>query len=366
MAPSTARDREGRMRVLYDYQAFMQRRGGVSRYFAELIDAMSRMEGFETSLPPIFSDNEYLAGRKTLLTRGSFRGKVRIMTALNQVFAARALRGDFDVFHPTYYRPYFLKSLKRPFVVTVHDMIHELFPAYVRDDGTAANKRLLCRHASRIIAVSDNTRNDLCRLLAVPPEKVTVIHHATSLRYDDSPRLVERPYILYVGERSGYKNFAALLEAALLLLPRHGVDLVCAGGGDFSRAEMETMKMHRIADRVRHFEGPTAPQLASLYHFASLFVYPSLYEGFGFPLLEAFSCGCPVAASRSSSIPEVVGPAAELFDPGSIESVAAAIGRVLDSPSRSAELAQAGITRLRSFSWKSSAQKTLDVYRAVS
>ncbi len=353
------------MRVLYDYQAFMQRRGGVSRYFAELIDAMSRTEGFEASLPSIFSDNEYLEGKKALLTRGSFRGKVRIMTALNQVAAVRALRGDFDVFHPTYYRPYFLKSLKRPFVITVHDMIHELFPGHVRDDGTAVNKRLLCRQASRIIAVSDNTKNDVCRLLDVAPEKITVIHHATSLRYDDSPRLVERPYILHVGERSGYKNFAALLEAVPLLLHRHGVDLVCAGGGNFSRAELELMEVRGIADRVRHFEGPSAPQLGNLYHFASLFVYPSLYEGFGLPLLEAFSCGCPVAASRRSSIPEVVGSAAELFDPASVESIAATIERVLDSSSRSAQLAQAGTVRLRSFSWEKAAQKTLDVYRAA-
>jgi glycosyltransferase involved in cell wall biosynthesis len=353
------------VRVLYDYQAFMQRRGGVSRYFSELIRALQRIEDFEAVLPDIFSDNEYLPGR-TFLTRSHFKGKVRIMTVLNRLAASRALRCDFDVFHPTYYRPYFLKSLKRPFVVTVHDMIHELYPEHVRDDGTAANKRLVCQRASRIIAVSENTKNDLCRLLGVPPAKVAVIHHATSLRYDDSPRLIERPYILYVGVRSGHKNFTALLEAAALVLPRHGVDLVCAGGGDFSRPELDMMKERGIADRVLHFEALTSSQLTSLYHFASVFAYPSLYEGFGLPLLEAFSCGCPVAASRNSSILEVASEAAELFDPGSVESIVTAIERVLTDMPRSAHLVQAGLKRLRLFSWEKAAAKTLEVYRKAS
>ncbi|MGA2642914.1 MAG: glycosyltransferase family 1 protein [Spirochaetia bacterium] len=354
------------MRVLYDYQAFMQRHGGVSRYFAELIGALSRMEGFEAKLPEMYSDNEYLRHKRTLLTRRSFKGKVRIMAALNHLWAAQALRGEFEIFHPTYYRPYFLKFLRRPFVVTVHDMIHELYPEHVRDDGTAKNKKLLCRRASLIIAVSANTKNDLCRLLDVPPEKVTVIPHATSLSFDGSPRLVDRPYLLHVGGRSGYKNFAALLEAAALLLPRHGLDLVCAGGEDFSRAEVAAMREHGIADRVRHFKALSAGQLTSLYHFASVFVYPSLYEGFGLPLLEAFACGCPVAASRSSCIPEVAGDAAEIFDPRLVDSVAAAVERVLCNPSRSRQLVEAGMARLSFFSWEKTAAKTLEVYRKAS
>ena len=354
------------MRVLYDYQAFMQHLGGISRYFSELIQALSRLEDFEGALPRMFSDNEYLHQKKILLTRRHFKGKVRIMTALNRLSAPKALRGDFDVFHPTYYDPYFLKYLKRPFVVTVHDMIHELYPEHVRDDGTAANKPLLCQRASRIIAVSDSTKNDLCRLLSVPEEKVVVIHHATSMHYVDSPRLIERPYLLYVGGRSGYKNFAVLLEAAGLVLPRHGVDLVCAGGGEFSRMEFDVMKERGIVDRVLHFPAPSSSQLTSLYHFASVFVYPSLYEGFGLPLLEAFSCGCPVVASRISSIPEVAGTAAELFEPRSAASMAAAIERVLADPSRSRNLVEAGRARLRLFSWENAAAKTLEVYRSAS
>jgi glycosyltransferase involved in cell wall biosynthesis len=350
------------VRVLYDYQAFMQRRGGVSRYFAELIQALGKIEGFEASVPEFFSDNEYLPG-KIFLTNRPFKGKVRIMTALNHRSAARACRGGFDVFHPTYYRPYFLKSLQRPFVVTVHDMIHEMYPGHVRDDGTARNKRLLCQRASRIIAVSANTKMDLCRLLDVPPEKVAVIHHATSIRYEGSPRLVDKPYLLHVGGRSGYKNFLALLEAAAALLLRYGMELVCAGGDDFSRAEMEMMKIKGIVARVRRFAAPSSSQLTSLYHFAAVFCYPSLYEGFGLPLLEAFSCGCPVAASRISSIPEVAGEAADFFDPRSVESITASIENILDSQTRSRALVKAGVARLDQFSWEKAAGETMEAYR---
>jgi glycosyltransferase involved in cell wall biosynthesis len=126
------------------------------------------------------------------------------------------------------------------------------------------------------------------------------------------------------------------------------------------------MREHGIADRVRHFKALSAGQLTSLYHFASVFVYPSLYEGFGLPLLEAFACGCPVAASRSSCIPEVAGDAAEIFDPRLVDSVAAAVERVLCNPSRSRQLVEAGMARLSFFSWEKTAAKTLEVYRKAS
>jgi glycosyltransferase involved in cell wall biosynthesis len=114
---------------------------------------------------------------------------------------------------------------------------------------------------------------------------------------------------------------------------------------------------------VHHFKALSADRLASLYHFASVFVYPSLYEGFGFPLLEAFSCGCPVAASSTSSIPEVAGDAAEFFEPRSTDSIAQAVEKVLFSAARSRQLVEAGTTRLGAFSWRNTAERTLEVYR---
>ena len=352
------------MKVLYDYQAFLQRHGGVSRYFVELIRAISSLGGFCPIMPVPYSDNEYVENKKTFLTRRHFNGKTRILGLLNQHQARRELEGDFDIFHPTYYRPYFLDRLRKPFVVTVHDMIHELFStAGIRDDGTADNKRILCARASKIIAVSRNTRNDLCRILGVPESKVKVIHHATNLEYAGQPRLHQKPYILFVGERTGYKNFNNFLTAAAPLLIRHGMDLVCAGGRAFSNAERMLISRLKAQERVFRLDVSSADDLASLYHFAHLFGYPSLYEGFGLPLLEAFACGCPVAAGSSPSFQEIAGDAAERFDAASVESIAAAIERLIVDSARGAELVAAGTLRLGDFSWQRSAQSTLEVYR---
>lgn len=353
------------MRVLYDYQAFLQRQGGVSRYFAELLEALRGIRGFEAHLPFFYSDNEYLPG-KSFLTRAHFKGKERLMDSVNQMFARHALKSDFDVFHPTYFRPYFLGRLKRPLVITIHDMVHEQFSAdLIRDDGTIGNKKLLCERASRIIAVSENTKNDVCRLLGVPEQRVVVVHHATKMRYLAEPRIHERPYVLYVGARSGYKNFPVFLHAAAAVLRRREMDLLCAGGGEFTRAEKESIRSVGLEESVRHVGRLTSGELASLYHFASLFCYPSLYEGFGLPLLEAFACGCPVAASSTSSIPEVAGDAAEYFDPSSTDSMSTAMERVLSDRERTAELVAAGRKRLLSFSWEESARKTYQTYCAA-
>ena len=355
------------MRVLYDYQAFMQHYGGVSRYFVELTDALTHIDGFEAWIPPPFSDNEFLHTRMTLVTRRHFKGKERIMGVMNRVRERKALKRAYDVFHPTYYNPYFLANLRRPFVVTVHDMIHEIFSRdMVRDDGTARHKRELCARASMIIAVSGNTKYDLCRLLGVPEAKVKVIPHATNLRYSGERPLFERPYVLYVGARSGYKNFGTFLKAAGMILARCDADLVCAGGGSFTPSENDWIRYCGLMGRVHHVSSPSTPHLASLYHFAGLFCYPSLYEGFGIPLLEAFACGCPVAASATSCLPEVGRDAVEFFDPVHAESIATGMERVLRDSSHAAKLRARGLKRLGDFSWEKSAQETLKVYREAS
>jgi glycosyltransferase involved in cell wall biosynthesis len=352
------------MRVLYDYQGFMQSYGGVSRYFVELTRAMRRLGDFDPLIPAFFTDNQYLDNTRTFLTHRAFKGKTRIMAGLNRVLSLRSLDSDFDLFHPTYFNPYFLAKLDKPFVVTVHDMIHELFDdTHVRDDGTAANTRLLCARAAAVIAVSRNTKDDLCRILGVPERKVSVVYHATELRYAGEARLHDRPYLLYVGERRGYKNFDLFAASVAPLLLRRGLDLVCAGGGALTQKERTLLSGLGLADKVVQLSFSDQGTLASLYHFAEAFCYPSLYEGFGIPLLEAFSCGCPVAASSTSCFPEIAGEAAEYFDPRDSSSIEAAVERAAFG--RRDELVRLGRERLLLYSWERSAAATLDVYRSV-
>ena len=151
------------MKVLYDYQGLLQRYGGVSRYFVELINAMRKLENFEPILPSFYSDNQYLPNKRCVSYPTAFKGKIRLMRVLDKRIPLGALRLDYDLFHPTYFQPYFLRRVRTPFVVTVHDMVHHRFGEdRVRDDGTRRNLMMLCQKASRIIAVSQATKNDLC------------------------------------------------------------------------------------------------------------------------------------------------------------------------------------------------------------
>lgn len=353
------------MKVLYDHQAFMQRYGGVSRYFVELIHALQELEGFEPCLPNYFTDNQYLTNRRTFIMQRHIPGKTRTVGILNRAISHRALKADCDLFHPTYFNPYFLPRVRMPFVVTVHDMIHQIFgKADVTDDGTRQNTRILCERAARIIAVSNNTKKDLCRYLKVPDEKVTVVHHATNLCYRGEPRYYERPYLLFVGSRSGYKNFLFFLSSISRLLEQANLDLVCAGAEAFCRDEREALRRLRVKQRVWHVAIDSPQRLSSLYHFAHAFCYPSLYEGFGIPLLEAFACECPVIASSAGSLPEVAGEAAEYFWPTDRESIASAVERTLNQARRE-ELIALGKKQLRRYSWQRSAMSTLEVYRAA-
>jgi glycosyltransferase involved in cell wall biosynthesis len=344
----------------------MQRHGGVSRYFVELIKAMMAMGGFEPIVPRFFTDNQYLQCKRIFFTERHFKGKVRLMQTLNRGISLRSLRSGFDLFHPTYFQPYFLARLRVPFVITVHDMTHHLFGhPYVRDDGTRTNMRVLCQRASRIIAVSQATKKDLCALIDIPEAKVAVIHHGTSLSYDGGPRPCSRRYVLFVCERRGYKNFNFFLSAVSKTLLDEDIDLVCVGSRHFDQDERRSFEGLGAGSHVRHIDVSTSGELARLYHFAAAFCYPSLHEGFGIPLLEAFSCGCPVVASAIPSFREVAGEAAEYFDPEEASTIRASLERVLSSSERALDLVQKGHERVQLFSWEKAARSTLEVYRAA-
>jgi glycosyltransferase involved in cell wall biosynthesis len=175
----------------------------------------------------------------------------------------------------------------------------------------------------------------------------------------------DAPYLLYVGSRASYKNFQGLLDAyAASAWMRTNFSLLCFGGGDFTSAERAAISTAGVDARIRYLGGSDAV-LAACYAHASLFVCPSLYEGFGIPVLEAMSLDCPVACSNSSSLPEVVGDAAALFDPLDRDSIRSALESVLGSPSAATALKERGRIRRQQFSWRSCAENTIDIYRRV-
>lgn len=377
------------MKVLFDHQIFYQQRyGGVARYFYELIRALGPC-GIEAQLAIRYSNNDYLRGdpmgqdilpfedAEARLGRWPLPGKqllfrlgqkLRIFPAVAEANIAGSLKqlrsGAWDVFHPTYYGTYYLRDLgKTPLVLTVYDMTHELFGL---DQKTRRRKRKLLARADHVIAISESTRQDVIRLMGVPQDRVTTIHLANSLvpvgRSGDIPRAAGTGYILFVGNRGGYKNFTRFVHAiAPLLKSDRELRLTCAGPR-FSASELELFGQLGISGQVDQ-QSANDQQLAGLYRDALVFVFPSLYEGFGIPVLESFACGCPLAASKTSSLPEVAGDAALYFDPGNEEEIRDCVQRLVSNGQLREELRQRGARRLEHFSWEATARATCEVYR---
>ena len=382
------------MKVLFDYQTFEEQKlGGISRYFFELYKRFRSDPDIEINLPVNCSENIYLKSLEEykntpselihpyekFLPKFKFRGKWIVYSLFSKTVHAVSNKenslnyikqGDFDIFHPSYYNPYYLDTIQnKPLVITVHDMINEIYPGYFPLDApTSSNKRALITRADKIIAVSERTKSDLINIFDVPPEKITVIYHgnslvATTVKQDNKLDLPEI-YLLFVGNRLIYKNFYFFIESIKDLLNNNADLKVICTGEPFSSGEKEYFKMHRIENNMIHFFADDSV-LTQLYSSAVAFIFPSLYEGFGIPVLEAFSCGCPCLLSNASSLPEVGGDAVFYFDPGSSESILSAVNKILSDKKLQDELRVKGYSQLKKFSWEKTAAETKEVYKRL-
>ena len=366
------------LRIAYDYQTFAsQQYGGVSRYFYEIANLIADMGNKVEIIAPLYI-NEYFHNGCKVHPRGikipCLPKTVGIAIAFDAAVSRILIkpRRNLDIFHETYYSMIDCCPSSAKRVITVHDMIHEKFPSnFPKCDKTSKIKAYAVRRADPIICVSENTRRDLIELLDVPEEKTSVVYHGyaltSKLQVSDTPIVSQRPYILYVGNRSaGYKNYERMLRAYVSsLFLRNNFSIVCFGGGAASAGELALIKLLNIPLNNINYISGSDDVLASLYASAKVFVYPSMYEGFGLPPLEAMSFGCPVVCTNSSSLLEVAGDAAELFDPADETAMRVAIERVVSSSERSMFLVERGYERIERFSWRKCAQDTLDVYDKV-
>ena len=388
------------MKILYDHQMFYrQNYGGVSRYFCELMNQFSLDSemSFMLALRYVQNDNleqfselnQFWSNRYNFLYDNHFissiQKKIRF-NALNfglnyiinnQAESVRLLKEqDFDIFHPTYYEPYFLKYLqKKPYVLTVYDMIHELFPKYFKaSDRTKVWKKQLIEDAGAIIAISQNTKQDIIKFTDVDPNRVQVIHLGNPFEYVNEPPQINtslelpafgKSYLLFVGGRPAYKNFNFFIESmAELLRKNEGLHVVCAGSLPFTNEEKQSFKNMNILHKVHHVKVNDII-LKNLYKSARAFVFPSLYEGFGLPVLEAFSCGCPAILNNSSSLPEIGGDGAIYFEQGDSKSIICAVETVLFNEKYREDLIKKGSERLKFFSWNKTAISTKKVYDSL-
>lgn len=365
------------MKVKYDHQVFeVQKYGGISRYFYELVNQFDTLDEVETNITLLLSNNYYISEKNytrhlDFLSKKQFRGKQRLFNYINKPFAIQQLKKqNFNLFHPTYYDPYFLKYIgSNPFVVTVFDMIHEIFPdMFSNNDKTSKNKQLLVEKAAKIIAISENTKKDLIEIFGTDDSKIEVVYLGNSMFPDfktDDKFKIPKNYILFVGSRGGYKNFEKLIKSISARLNEDkNFCVVCAGGGKFNFKELEFFASLNITNQIVQYDLDDA-SLAYLYQNAQLFVFPSLYEGFGIPILESFACHCPILCSNTSSLPEIAGDGAYYFDPYSEESIRNSVNKVLEDRYLKDQLRQKGALRLKQFNWKKTAIETKNIYKSV-
>lgn len=365
------------MKVLYDHQAFTGSRfGGVARYFHDLMEGLVAMD-VDVNLALNFSNNEYLKDSSVNKPWRynyflGFMPTSMLVSQINRLSSILALKKqNFDVFHPTFFHPYFLDYLdNKPFVLTYHDLIKEKLHLSHLDNGTLETKQLLLDKASQVIAISENTKVDILSYFDINPDKITVVYHSSMFNsmetYIDKTLKLPSDYLLYVGTRNYYKNFDNLIASLIPIFKKKpSLKLICAGGGNFNELETQKLKEIGLYDRIIQMGFSTDNTLYHLYKNAIAFIYPSLYEGFGIPILEAFACGCPVILSNTSCFPEVAQDAGMYFNPNEAEEMSQVIEQVIMDKALQEKLRANGFKRQSDFSAEKTARKTLDVYKSI-
>jgi glycosyltransferase involved in cell wall biosynthesis len=303
------------------------------------------------------------------------RNRVQWVAGEQALLAPMALRAGVDLMHSLASTSPAWGPYRR--VVTVHDLIYARFPeahAGIRDKGMRVLVPLGVRRAHRVTADSESTRHDLIELLHVRPERIDVVplglgsvKRAEALSEAHTRARFEldaRPVLLSLSAKRPHKNLAALIGALARIPDDRRPVLVLPGYPTAHERELRERALDAgVAGDVRFPGWASAEEIEGLWALAAAFVFPSLYEGFGLPVLEAMARGVPVACSNASSLPEVAGAAALLFDPRNELEIATSIERLLGDPAEAARLRAAGLERVREFTWERTARLTLDSYR---
>jgi glycosyltransferase involved in cell wall biosynthesis len=354
---------------------------GIGTYIRNLLRQLARIDR-ETEFVVLCRPWD----RKALVSLGeNFRPvaeKAGNYSIAEQVRIPLALKREgVTLFHaPHYVLPPLVRCRS---VVTIHDCIHLMFPQYLPNRFALAYARtsiaLAARRATRVLTVSESSKRDILRFVDTQPEKIDVIYNSFDERFgvepgeEDMVRVRERyqlhdEFVLYAGNVKPHKNLERLIEA-FDLVRKQGLDhlkLVLIGD-DISKytALRRAVHRHQLHKYVRFLGYMPEETLAVMYRLAGVFVFPSLYEGFGLPPLEAMASGTPVVTSNVSSLPEVAGDAALLVDPYNPQAIADGITRVLSDATLRDELRRKGLARARQFSWEQSVRRVHDIYREV-
>ena len=373
------------MKIFLDGTVFSRaRRGGILRTFQELPPRITNMDPtvrftlylrrkLKAEDLPTSSGIEYVYERSIYPGRWLY-GKYRVQDNLLD----KAYRqNEPDIFHTTYFiRP---PQIRTPFVVSVYDMIDEIYAPIQQNSRRwrfVEQKRQCIQAADLVLTNSQFTTDDLLRYSTADEKKIVTIPLGVNSQcfypQDENRKQsfltshgLTRPFFLYVGARRYNKNFMGLLRAYARLPSAKDIDLVAVGEDDpFSTEEQAFINSLNLKGTLRHLEIVNEDELALAYNNAVALIFPSFYEGFGLPLVEAMACGTPVLTSNSSSLPEVAGEAALYFNPYDPDEIRFAMESILNSDTATA-LKKKGLERATLFNWEDTAEKTLEAYRQL-
>jgi glycosyltransferase involved in cell wall biosynthesis len=370
-----------------DYTAAVHQSAGIGRYTREMVKALAELDpemlqsqyrlfvadASKNSVPALPGPN--FTWHPSRLTE---RWLARLWYRLRLPLWVESWTGPLDLFH----EPDFVLPPSKPgtrTLITIHDLSFVRQPDSIMPGMEAHLNKWVphsVRRADHVIAVSEATRQDLIELYQTPPEKITTLYHGVTTAFKpikeptklaavrQKYKLDDRPFILSVSTIQARKNYKRLIQAFAQIDSSYSLVIGGSKGWYYQDIFAEVVRLD-LEKRV-HFPGFVADaDLPALYSAASLFVYPSLYEGFGLPVLEAMACGTPVVVSNQSSLPEVVGEAGLLVDPYDVEALTAAMSEVLAETEVRQQLSEAGQAQAKKFTWKKTATQLLKLYHTL-
>lgn len=370
------------MKILIDAHLSENKITGIGRYLNCLI---SELTNLDLSNEYIILINNHIKEDHPLKTIQSPNIKTITVNLKGPTFKQNVIipgilkKHNPDVYHhPHFDLPFFINT---PSVITVHDLKYIKHPEFFskKQKLKSTYMKLMLKStlgsAAKIVTVSENTKKDLIALYNLEPEKIQVIYHGYKQFYlqgfeeNSLEKLgIRNPYILFVGERRPHKNIENLILAfhKFITTKNCGIQLVIVGKkyADYTKPE-QLIKNLQLQDKVILTDSISDVKLAHLYTNAAMFILPSLYEGFGMPLLEAMNCGVPVLGSNTTSIPEIIKDAGLLFNPQNIDEITKNMGKVLKNKKIRNTLIEKGYKRIKEFSWKKAASQTLEMYHQV-
>ena len=354
------------MKILYTHEALMKSASRLSRFYYEIVSRMKHnVDGLHVC--KLFTTNTYFKSLIKCLplpfTPDSAR-KSYIIEQLEHFNTYLNLKfRRYDLVHVTDDKSDALRWTKKPIVITIHDVIAEKYNISDWRQRYAPRHELI-NNAAHVICISETTRTDLLKIYdKVNPRNVSVIYPGCCNQCVSYENKYNFDYLLYVGSRRvEYKNFSRFIRAIAPILSNSKLKLICTGS-PFTDDELSLIKQYDLYNSVVNVGYISDDALASLYHFAKIFVYPSKYEGFADQILEAYTNECPIAVSDITCFHEIAGDAAAFFNPESEESIRNCIQYVLSTPTYAEELIKRGNERKKMFSWDVATQRTYEVYR---